>query len=88
MRDMCHCGHDLATHYIDRTGVVPRPCACLAPACDCAGYLHEDQPKPPARLTRPRHINTCQCARCKEYAAANVLTIPDDERDTEPPAPW
>ena len=39
-RQICHCGHDRATHYFDERG----PGDCLAQACECCGYKHVDQP--------------------------------------------
>jgi len=44
MRDMCHCGHDKATHYFDVGPKGREKGDCLAKGCDFKGYTHEDSP--------------------------------------------
>lgn len=78
LRETCHCSHDKATHFADASDspVVHR--TCLAAGCECRLYVNEFLPKPAAApRARPWHISTCQCARCKEYAAATGTTIPE-----------
>jgi hypothetical protein len=38
--EICHCGHDKATHF-EKTHT------CLGTSCDCTAYLDRDTPKPP-----------------------------------------
>lgn len=68
----CHCGHDRASHYLDRSRDPAELAACLCGGCDCRAYADSDGPKPATArvLVRPNHPYFCQCYRCKEYAAA------------------
>lgn len=36
---ICHCGHDRATHFEQKY-------TCLGMLCACPEYVHEDAPKP------------------------------------------
>jgi hypothetical protein len=44
--EICHCGHDRATHYRDLTVLPHVTAACLARGCDCPAYLNEREPRP------------------------------------------
>lgn len=82
LRETCHCGHDKASHYLDRTVHPAKLCACLCGGCECTRYINENDPPPPKpRGQRPRHIATCQCSRCKEFDAP----APEIPTDPYPP---
>jgi hypothetical protein len=58
LREVCHCGHDKATHYPDEQSVVNGIRvnvlgACLGMRCDCGFYLNENEPKPKSRQSFP-----------------------------------
>ena len=74
--EVCHCGHDIATHFDEKH-------ACLGMHCDCPKYVHRDDPDtrkqvlsyaPPAHPDRDRdtdpiitpvvHPLWCTCATC------------------------
>lgn len=68
IRQLCHCGHDRATHYVDRSVSPPEIAGCLAVGeCTCSRYVYVGEPKPKATGKRPPHANWCQCYACKEY---------------------
>ena len=68
LRDRCHCGHDLDTHYADRSVVPPVRRACLGMYCECLVYVNEWTPKPIPHVERPlEHRYDCQCFRCVAF---------------------
>jgi len=42
LKEICHCGHDKATHWECKS-------ACLGSYCDCCLYVHRDDPDCSAR---------------------------------------
>lgn len=56
---VCHCGHDVATHFEEKH-------TCLGMRCDCEKYTHRDDPLPKKRAVRPKHASHCRCLACKE----------------------
>jgi hypothetical protein len=73
LRETCHCGHDKATHYRDAADGAR--ISCLAIACDCPKYVNERDPKPKAKLVRPKHRAGCECRGCREYAEQEGIAI-------------
>jgi hypothetical protein len=47
LRETCHCGHDLTSHYLDRGVFPPVRISCLCVGCNCVRYVNERDPKPP-----------------------------------------
>jgi hypothetical protein len=39
LAEICHCGHDKATHFEEKH-------TCLGMRCDCEEFVHRDDPKP------------------------------------------
>lgn len=72
---VCHCSHDISSHYEEKH-------TCLGMLCDCAAYADRDDPKPkkvtktapaPAPVHDPDpgiatpvlpHAMWCTCATC------------------------
>jgi hypothetical protein len=78
----CHCGHDRASHYLDRSCDPAELAACLCRGCECRVYADSDEPKPATRdvLARPAHPWFCKCFRCKAFAAQQVAAkLPEGE---------
>lgn len=67
--ETCHCGHDKSSHYFDLEAKPAARAACLVVGCeDCKRYAHTSEPRPaPKALTRPQHILSCRCYRCKQF---------------------
>ena len=61
--EVCHCGHDIATHHKHENERVN----CLGMCCDCKRYVHRDKPLPKVKPARPAHPYWCECAVCKLY---------------------
>lgn len=84
LRETCHCGHDKATHYLDREASPATYFSCLAMHCDCRRYAYEGDPKPLAQVVRPSHVPWCRCFACKEWIKASGGD-PDQEHIRQTP---
>lgn len=65
--EICHCGHDKSSHYLDHDAVPPERITCLCTGCECKRYVHEGEPKPRESSARPEHVPWCRCYRCKQF---------------------
>jgi hypothetical protein len=46
IRQTCHCGHDICSHFEKKHD-------CLCGGCTCRAYVNENDPKPPPPLRPP-----------------------------------
>ena len=69
LKEQCHCGHDITSHYLDQDVRPAKRGSCLAMYCECKRYVNKFDPLPKARVKRPQHAYQCQCSACKEWEA-------------------